>query len=100
MEIPEGDTPFMRTKAMTFTREQKPQHLHKGVLAEIEGLGFSLVLLPNCGSIFGHKTVVQRGGPLPETQKRSEKQFLSWSVLLKLIRFEWMSFSWKIEYRS
>ena len=86
---------------MTFTREQKPQHLHKGVLAEIEGLGFSLVLLPNCGSsIFGHKTVVQRGGPLPETQKRSEKQFLSWSVLLKLIRFEWMSFSWKIEYRS
>ena len=101
MEIPEGDTPFMRTKAMTFTREQKPQHLHKGVLAEIEGLGFSLVLLPNCGScICGHKTVVQRGGPLSETQKRSEKQFLSRSVLLKLIRFEWMSFSWKIEYRS
>ena len=80
---------------------QKPQHLHKGVLAEIEGLGFSLVLLPNCGScICGHKTVVQRGGPLSETQKRSEKQFLSRSVLLKLIRFEWMSFSWKIGYRS
>ena len=97
MEIPEGDTPFMRTKAMTFTREQKPQHLHKGVLAEIEGLGFSLVLLPNCGSsIFGHKTVVQRGVPF----LRPRKQFLSWSVLLKLLRFEWMSFSWKIGYRS
>ena len=31
MEFPEGDLPFMRPK---------PKLLHKGVLAEIEGLGF------------------------------------------------------------
>ena len=88
MEFPQGDLPFMRPK---------PSLLHNGVLAEIEGLGFSLVLLPNCGSsICGHKTVVQRGVPF----LRPRKQFLSWSVLLKLSRFEWMSFSWKIGYRS
>ena len=57
----------------------------------------SPVLLRNCGSsIFGHKTVVQRGAPF----LRPRKFFLSRSVLLKLIRFEWMSFPWKIGRRS
>ena len=80
-----------------YTREQKPKLLHKGVLAEIEGLGFpgsspKLWFLcfwaQNCGS---------KGGPLFWDP---EKQFLSRSLLLKLIRFDWMSFSWKIGHRS
>ena len=87
MEIPEGGLPYM----------QKPWLSHKGVLAEIEGLGFpgsspKLWFLhfwaQNCGS---------KGGPLFWDP---EKQFLSRSLLLKLIRFDWMSFSWKIGHSS
>ena len=40
--------------------------------------------------------MVQRGAPF----LRPRKFFLSRSVLLKLIRFEWMSFPWKIGRRS
>ena len=77
--------------------EQNHNFLHKGVLAEIEGLGFpgsspKLWFLhfwaQNCGS---------KGGPLFWDP---EKQFLSRSLLLKLIRFDWMSFSRKIGHRS
>ena len=77
------------------TQSNPPEfYSHKGALAEIEGSGFpgsspKLWLLHfwalNCGSKV-------KGGPCFWDL---EKQFLSRSVLLKLIRFEWYSFTRK-----
>ena len=54
---------------------------------------FSQIVVP---PFLGTKLWFKGGSPFWDP----EKQFLSRSVLLKLIRFEWMSFSWKIGYRS
>ena len=56
-------------------------------------LGFPRFFLPNCGSsFFGTKLWFKGGSPFWDPRNRS--------ILLKLIRFEWMSFSWKIGCRS
>ena len=87
MEIPEGDLPFMRTKTMTFTKMRPCWNRRLGIPRFFSQI-LHLHWAQNCGS---------RGGLLFWDP---EKQFLSRSLLLKLIRFDWMSFSWKIEHRS
>ena len=57
----------------------------------------SPVLLPNWFHHFLAQNCGSKRGPLFWDP---EKQFLSRNALLKLIRFEWMSFAWKIGCRS
>ena len=89
MEIPQGDLPFLRTKPQLLHSQARPCWNRR--------LGFprffsQIVAPPFLGTKLWFKGVSPFWDP--------EKQFLSRSVLLKLIRFEWMSFSWKFGYRS
>ena len=77
------------TKTITFTLTRASLLKWKAWVSRF----FSQIVVP---PFFGTKLWFKGGSPSWDP----EKQFLSRSVLLKLIRFEWMSFSWKIGYRS
>ena len=78
----------MRTKTTTFTQGRPCWNRRLGFPRFFS----QIVAPPFLGTTLWFKGVSPFWDP--------EKQFLSRSVLLKLIRFEWMSFSWKIGYRS
>ena len=76
------------TKTLTFTQGRPCWNRRLGFPRF-----FSQIVVP---PFLGTKLWFKGGSPFWDP----EKQFLSRSVLLKLIRFEWMSFSWKIGYCS